>query len=146
MKTSQEGIDLIKSHESLRLEKYLCPAKKWTIGYGHVILPNENYEVISEQIAEDLLKDDLKIAESAVTRFVKVKLNQYQFDALVSFIFNIGVSAFSQSTLLKVLNSGLYPEAAQQFLRWNKSKGIVLNGLVKRRKEESNLFLRDFKL
>lgn len=106
MKTSKKGIELIKKHEGLRLEAYQCAANKWTIGYGHVILSGENLKIITKQQAEELLMKDLSIAEKCVNENVKVEISQNQFDALVSFVFNVGCGAFKSSTMLKALNNG----------------------------------------
>lgn len=141
MKTSQVGIDLIKDYEKFRSTPYPCAAGKPTIGFGHVIKPGESFTRITEQEGIELLKQDLIIAENCVNSAVKVFLSQNQFDALVSFVFNIGCNAFRKSTLLKLLCNGNYYDAAMQFPRWNKSKGQILNGLTRRRKEEMNLFL-----
>lgn len=146
MKTSQNGINLIKSFEDLKLESYKCPAGIWTIGYGHTanVKPNQK---ISELQADTLLAIDLQRFENAVNNLVAVPLTQNQFDALVSFVFNVGIgdkikkTGFISSTLLTLLNSGDYNGAAEQFKRWNKSKGKVLNGLTHRRKAERELFL-----
>jgi lysozyme len=105
MKTSQEGINLIKQHESLKLNPYLCPAKKWTIGYGHVILPHEKFIEITEAQAEELLKQDLVIAENCINSSLKAPITQNEFDALVSLSFNIGITAFRKSTLLAMINN-----------------------------------------
>ncbi|WP_319422750.1 lysozyme [Pleurocapsa sp. FMAR1] len=92
--------------------------------------------------AERLLKEDLSIFEKAVTRFVTVPLNQNQFDALVSFTFNVGVGAFSKSTLLKLLNYKDYQKAANEFSRWTRGGGRILPGLINRRKDEHELFVK----
>ena len=97
---------------------------------------------ITKAQALDYLKQDLSVFEKAVTNYVKVPLNQNQFDALVSFSFNCGDGALKTSTLLQKLNSSDYNGAANEFLKWNKSNGKVLNGLVKRREEEKELFLK----
>jgi GH24 family phage-related lysozyme (muramidase) len=135
------NISLIKKHEGLRLEAYLpTPNDVWTIGYGHTHTTKQGMKITEKQ-AEALLRKDIAWAEKAVNNLVVVPLTQNQFDALVSFVFNVGEGAFSTSTLLRLLNSGDYNGAANQFLRWNKQKGRVLNGLTKRREEERKLFL-----
>lgn len=138
---SARGLDMIKKHEALRLHAYL-PTKNDvpTIGYGHtkgVYLGM----VITEKQATQFLKEDCGWVEKVLSDCVKVPLNQNQYDALASFIFNVGGGAFKNSTLLKKLNSGDYRGAADQLPRWNKQKGIVLRGLTKRRAEERDLFL-----
>lgn len=143
MKINEAGINLIKSFESLRLTSYLCPAKVWTIGYGHTGKDIKKGMMITEDQANEYLKNDLVYFENIVSKSVKVDINENQFSALVSFVFNVGEGAFLASTLLKLLNDGNYNGAAQQFLRWNKSKGKVLPGLTRRRKEEVELFLKD---
>ena len=139
-RTSQSGIELIKSHEGLRLNAYKCPAGVWTIGYGHTSGVAPGMKII-EANAENLLKEDLLRFEIAVNRLVEVPLNQHQFDALVSFCFNVGIGAFENSTLLILLNKGRYEEAAYQFPRWVHGGGQKLPGLIRRRKEERGLFL-----
>lgn len=132
--------EIIKEFEGLRLEAYKCPADVWTIGYGHTrgVIPGD---VITKKEAEAFLSEDVEDAESAVNEYVNVKLNQNQFDALVSFVYNLGAGNFKSSTLLRKLNQGDYLGAANEFERWNKAGGKVLNGLVRRRKAESNLFI-----
>ena len=94
-----------------------------------------------QEEAEKLLKQDLKIFESAICDVVKVPLNQNQFDALVSFVYNVGIGAFRTSTMLKFINANHFPLASGQFDRWIYAKDKKLEGLVKRRKEEKELFL-----
>lgn len=138
--TSEQGVSFIKSHEGLRLNAYRCPGNVWTIGYGHTksVMPGMR---ITEARAVELLKLDLQVYEDAVNNLVKATLNQNQFDALVSFTFNVGVGALGNSTLLKLLNDGSYKSAADQFLRWVHGGGQKLPGLVRRRNEERSLFL-----
>lgn len=138
--TSRQGIELIKSHEGLRLTAYKCPGNVWTIGYGHTsgVAPGM---IINEARAEALLQSDLEQFENAVNNLVEVPINQHQFDALVSFTFNVGIGAFVNSTLLTQLNNGNYAEAANQFSRWVYGGGKKLPGLVRRRQEEASLFL-----
>ena len=138
-RTSQKGIDMIKRHEGYRRDAYLCPAKVWTIGYGHTGDVSPSHTVTHLQ-AENLLKQDLQKFENAVNELVKVSLSQGQFDALVSFSFNVGTKAFKFSTLLKLLNQGKYREAGAQFGRWTLAKGNRLPGLIRRRAEEQHLF------
>lgn len=132
--------ELIKSFEGLELEAYLCPADVWTIGYGHTGNVKEG-DSITKAEAEALLEKDLAVFRNGVTRAVKVPLNENQFGALVSFAYNLGIGSLQSSTLLKLLNAGDYAGAADQFLRWNKSKGKVLTGLVRRREAERAVFL-----
>ena len=141
MKTSNVGIELIKKYEGCVLKSYKCPSGVWTIGYGHTSGVKSGMQITKDQ-ALDYLKQDLITFEKAVTNYVKVPLNQNQFDALVSFSFNCGSGALKTSTLLQKLNSSDYNGAANEFLKWNKSNGKVLNGLVRRRQEEKELFLK----
>jgi len=139
----QAGLTLIKEFEGLRLEKYKDAVGKWTIGYGHLVLPSERIDrPITESEAEDLLQSDLRKFEGGVIQYVVVSMNQNQFDALVSFAFNLGLSNLRGSTLLRLLNQGKYAEAAEQFLRWNKAGGAILPGLTRRRAAERELFLK----
>lgn len=140
MKISEAGLGLIKSHEGFRSDAYLCPAGVWTIGYGHTGDVEEGQSVTEEE-AEELLLQDVDFAEDAVNSLVEVELSQQMFDALVCFVYNVGVSAFEQSTLLRFLNQGQMEEAAEQFLRWNKAGGKELAGLTRRREAERDLFL-----
>jgi lysozyme len=140
-KISQAGIDLIKRWEGCRTNAYLCPANVWTIGYGHTKGVTKGM-VISHLEADKLLIEDLKGFETAVRRLVTVPLNQNQFDALVSFTFNVGIGAFEKSTLLKLLNAGNYANAATQFAKWVHAGKQVLPGLVARREDEYQLFIR----
>lgn len=147
MKTSPEGIARIKRHELLRLKAYLCPAGVPTIGWGSTKGVAMGM-TITEQQADARLVQDLATAESAIHKHVKVPLTQNQFDALASFVFNVGVKNFQGSTLLKKLNEGKYAAAAEQFQFWRNARDPktgklgVLPGLVKRRAEEREVFLR----
>lgn len=139
MRTSQIGIFLIKQHEGLRLEAYRCPAGIYTIGYGHTSGVRRG-DVIDERRAEQLLAEDLKKFEAVVNRECP-GINQNQFDALVSFTFNLGETNLRKSTLLKCVKAN--PDNVNirtEFLRWNKSKGEVLPGLIRRRKAEADLY------
>ena len=139
MKTSQKGIDFIKRHEGLRLKAYQDSAGVWTIGYGSTGGVREG-DVINEMQAETLLRVDLHTAEKEVNRH-RLPLNQNQFDALVSFTFNVGAGAFRNSTLLKRIKENVnHPDIPNQFRRWVYAGGKKLNGLVKRREEESKLY------
>lgn len=141
MKVSEKGLNIIKESESLQLKAYKCPAGILTIGYGHTgpdVLPGMT---INQVAADVYLKLDCAVAEHAINRLVKIPLNQNQFDALVSLVFNIGTGAFQRSTLLKRINEGDFGAASDEFLKWTKSKGKELPGLVIRRNKERNLFL-----
>lgn len=143
LKTSQRGIALIKSFESLELKAYPDPGtggKPWTIGWGHTkgVKPGDR---ITEQQAEAFLTQDLAVFELTVNSAVKVPVTQSQFDALVSLAFNIGGANFAGSTLVKKLNAGDLSGAADQFPRWKFADGKEMRGLVRRRAAERELFL-----
>ena len=146
MIVSKNGLDLIKEFESFKSKPYLCPSQKATIGFGSTYYPDgkkvtlQDKEITEEKAFEILEYIANKDFGSNINKVVKVPLNQNQFDALVSFAYNIGNGNFNSSTLLRWLNQGNYKEASMQLLRWDKSKGIVLNGLTKRRKSEKALF------
>ena len=140
MKTSDNGISLIRSFEGFRAEPYADVGGKMTVGYGHLIKQGEMFTTISEDDASALLAKDLHYAESCVNTCVTVALNQNQFDSLVSFVFNLGTGSFENSTLLKDINDGNFDAAANEFLRWVHCDGQVIDGLVHRRQAESNLF------
>lgn len=139
MKTSPKGIALIKEFEGLRLKAYKCPGGVWTIGYGHTdgVRPGM---VISERQAEDFLKAEL-IAFEKYLNDLRLAINQNQFDALISFIYNVGTGNFSSSTMLrKVKTNPLDNSIMDEFLRWVYSKGRVLPGLQRRRLAEMKLY------
>lgn len=143
MNISQNGVNLIKRYEGLRLKAYkpVKTEKYWTIGYGHYGADVTEGMEITEKRAEELLRQDLKKFEGYVNSYVKVELTQNMYDSLVSFTYNCGAGSLKSSTLLKLLNKGDYNGAAGQFEKWTKGGGKVLPGLVKRRKEEKELFL-----
>ncbi|HHB7182141.1 TPA: lysozyme [Klebsiella pneumoniae] len=145
MQTSDKGIALIKKFEGCKLTAYQDSVGVFTIGYGWTQpvdgKPIRAGMTIKQETAERLLKTGLVSYESDVSRLVKVGLTQGQFDALVSFTYNLGARSLSTSTLLRKLNSGDYAGAADEFLRWNKAGGKVLNGLTRRREAERALFL-----
>ena len=140
MKISQQGLDLIKHFEGLRLQPYYCSGGVLTIGYGHTKSVRKGMS-ITEHEAEQLLKQDLAWAEDAVSQHVQVPIKQNQFDALVSFVFNLGEGAFQRSTLLRKLNAADYKGAANEFKKWVHAGGKRLTGLVRRREAERELFL-----
>ena len=139
MKTSQYGIDLIKHFEGCELKAYKCPAGVWTIGYGHTkgVEPGDEW---SEDHANHMLEVELEEYEGYVSKYVTAPLGQNQFDALVSWTYNLGGGNLSASTMLKVLNAGEYDEVPNQMLRWNKAGGKVLEGLTRRRQAEGDMF------
>lgn len=139
MKTSSKGIEFIKRHEGFRARAYQCPAGVWTIGYGHTRGVN-NGDVITKEQGERFLIQDLQTAEREVNSHGLI-VNQNQFDALVSFVFNVGVGNFSRSTLLRKLKVNTNDSTiSYEFSRWKNGGGKVLPGLVKRRKEEAELY------
>jgi len=141
MKTSYKGLFLIKESEGFSKKAYLCPARVWTIGYGNTWSDVKLGLIITREEAEKRLKKDLEKIEIALNNNINVPINQNQFDALISFIYNIGIYGFLKSTLLKFLNQKKYLEAANEFLRWDKVKRKTIKGLTIRRKKEQFLFL-----
>jgi lysozyme len=140
MKISQRGIDLIKSFEGCELSAYKDSAGVWTIGYGHTVGVKAG-DAITQRQADQMLADDITIYELGVRSLVKRTMTSGQFDALVSFAFNVGIGALGRSTLLRMVNSGDHVSASQQFARWNKAGGRVLAGLTRRREAERALFV-----
>lgn len=154
MQMSENGLELLQQWEGFKLQVYKDSAGLPTIGVGHLItkselssgkivingVPVEYAAGLTNQQALDLLAQDVKPAEQSVNNGVKVPLNQNQFDALVSFTFNVGAGAFQSSTLLKVLNDQQYDEVPAQLLRWTRAGGQVVQGLVNRRQNEINLW------
>lgn len=142
---SKEGLAMIASFESFAPKAYYCPAGVLTIGYGHTGTNAKGQELqeddtVTQEQAMRLLNEDVLWAENAINK-QQLDLTQNQFDALVSFVFNVGANAFSHSTLLKKLKSRDFDAAADEFLRWNKAGGKVLRGLTTRREAERELFL-----
>ena len=146
MKTSDAGKAIIKQYEGFRAKPYLCPAGVPTIGYGATYYTDGRKVTlkdapITEQKADELLSAMLGKYEQAVERYVQVPLTQHQFDALVSFCYNLGQENLRTSTLLKKLNAKDYKGAANAFLNWVYASGKKLQGLVNRRTDERKLFL-----
>lgn len=133
------GLKLIKDFESLQLKAYRDPVGIWTIGYGSTGAHVKPGMVITEAQADDLLRRDLDRFERGVTGMVNSATDP-QFDALVSFAFNVGLDAAGRSTLLRLHNAGDYDGAANQFARWVNAKGKKLTGLVRRRAAEAQLY------
>jgi lysozyme len=147
---------MIMHHEGVRSKPYQCPALLWTVGVGHVIDPTHAKvpmadrkqlpipagwdRVLSNDEIMDILKADLNRFEQGVLRLIKVPLTQGQFDALVSFSFNVGLGNLQNSTLRMKVNRGDFEGASEQFLVWTKAGGKVLKGLVTRRTDEQALF------
>jgi lysozyme len=156
MKVSQKCIEQIKKDEGVRNKPYQCPALLWTVGVGHVIDPNHAKVPMADRKAlpipagwdriltsieiDDILRTDLNRFEAGVLRLIKVPLTQGQFDALVSFSFNVGLGNLQNSTLRMKVNRSEFEAAAEQFLVWTKAGGKVLPGLVKRRTHEKEMF------
>ncbi len=140
MKISNNGLDLIKHFEGLVLKAYKCPAGVWTIGYGHTkdVQPGDEW---SESTADHMLEVEMEEYEGYINDSVTAPINQDQFDALVSWVYNLGGGNLKASTMLKVLNAGQYEEVPAQMMRWNKAGGKVLEGLTRRRQAEANLFM-----
>ena len=139
MKISKEGLALIKKFEGCKLESYKCAAGVWTIGYGSTKGIKEGMS-ISQEEADNLLLEDVAVFEDNVLDAVTMPLSQHQFDALVSWTFNLGGANLKASTMLKKLNAGEYEEVPAQMKRWNKAGGKVLQGLIRRREAEALLF------
>lgn len=156
MKISNRGLDLIKEYEGYRGKAYLDGGGVWTIGFGTTVIngrPVNKDDTCTREQALLWLELDVEEFEEHINNAVKVQLNQNQFDALVSIVYNCGpgkrgrasgiieLKNGNPSTLLRKLNEGKYTEAADQFLVWNKDNGKVVSGLTKRRIKERNLFL-----
>lgn len=151
---NKRGVEIIKSREGLSLKAYLCPAGKWTIGYGSTFYedgkPVKEGDVITKERAESLFKNTIKyFHDEIVNKLLKVKLNDDQLSALVSFAYNVGLDidadfiaeGLGDSTLLKKVNANPNdPDIEKEFLKWTKSGGKILRGLVLRRQEEANLY------
>jgi lysozyme len=143
MKTSEVGIQLIKRFEGCKLKPYLCPAKFWTVGYGHVI--GNGKEVPEKQLytrgeIDELLRTDLARFEQGVRRYCPVPLTQFEFDSLVSFSFNLGLGVLQRSTLRQKILRKDRQAAAKEILKYNKAGGQVLKGLTRRREAEYRMF------
>lgn len=148
MKASQNCLNLIRDFEGLRLKPYKCLAGIPTIGIGSTRYENGKAVTmgdapITEARAWELLRNRLTGCDAAIKRFVTVPLNQNEFDALISFIYNVGEGNFANSTLLRMLNAGDdRDEVSAQFLRWDKVDAKPVDGLTRRRQAERSLFLK----
>jgi len=142
MQTSEQGLTLIKKFENFSAKSYICPAGKPTIGYGHVIVTGEEFSIgeIDLNMAEVLLKQDVMQREQAINCLIQVTLLQNQFDAIISFVYNVGVQAFDKSTLLSLINQNDILAAAEQFGRWIYVNGVVSSGFISRRAAEKVVF------
>lgn len=144
LRISNEGLAFLRRWEGFRPTPYFCAGNKRTIGYGHVLQNNEDYTTISLREAEALLRKDVAKVEAALEKALKeVELTQSQWDALVSFVFNVGIGNFRKSTLLKKLKQGDFKAAADEFLKWTKAEGKTVRGLQRRREAERQMFLSD---
>lgn len=157
MKVSDKTIYMIKHHEGVKTKPYQCPALLWTVGVGHVIDPNHAKvkladrkglpipdgwdRVLSMDEVDSILRQDLARFEAGVMRLCPKGKSQGQFDALVSFAFNVGLGNLQNSTLRMKHNRGDFEGAAEEFLKWNKAGGKVLKGLDNRRKDERALYI-----
>jgi len=157
MKVSDYALKAITHHEGVRLNPYRCPARLWTIGVGHVIDPNHakvpfeernllpipdgwNRKLSMDEV-NAILTADLQRFERGVLRYCPSGITQGRFDALVSFAFNLGLGTLQRSTLRQKHNRGDFDGAADEFLKYTKSSGKVLKGLVNRRKDERTMYL-----
>lgn len=146
MKISQVNLQVLKDLEGFRKSPYLCSAGKWTIGYGTTIYPNQKKvtsqdKPITEVLASVLLDLHLEMVYRNIGYLVKVELSQNQFDAICMFVYNVGVTRFKTSTILKLINAKLFDIASRQFDRWIWAGGKKSNGLIKRRNAEKKIFL-----
>ena len=149
MRTSNEGLALIKASEGLRLKAYPDPGtggEPWTIGYGTTsgagVGKITKGMTITQAQAESMLVRSLDAYERGVMKVLAKVPAQHQFDAMVSLAYNIGVARFASSTVVKAFNAGDFARAAQAFLAWNRAAGRVMPGLTKRRMAERTLFLK----
>jgi lysozyme len=141
-----QAVEIIKQHEGLRLEVYQDSAGHYTIGYGHKNATpppcDSCTRPVTPEVAEGLLKNDLEFIAHEIQQFITTDLNDNQMSAVISFAFNLGAHAFAGSTLLKEINAGNFDNAADEFLKWDHAGGRVLPGLLARRTDERNLFLK----
>ena len=161
MITSERGIELIKHFEGCHYDPYLCPAFLWTVGYGHLLAPEQarlNVEQRKKFLLPDhfnkrwndeevnaLLKKDLKRFEMGVSRYITVPLQQCEFDALVSFAFNLGLGTLQRSSVRSKLNRDDRTGAIDVLLKYCRSNGKILRGLQRRRAAEADLFFSHIK-
>lgn len=141
MRVSSEGLALIRRFEGFSAVPYRCPAGFWTVGYGRRIAGEGMVQPVGQDLADRWLQEDAAAAGRAVGRLITVPLTQGQFDALVSFTFNLGTGALERSTLRQVLNRREYDEVPRQMMRWVYAGGRVLRGLVLRRQAEARLYI-----
>lgn len=145
MKASQTCLKMLAHHEGVRQKPYKCPAGLWTVGVGHLIgdgksLPDSWNRLFTLEEVYDLLAADVSRFERGVERYITIPLKQGEFDALVSFAFNLGLGTLQKSTLRQKLNRGDKEGAIKSLLKYNKAGGKILKGLDNRRKDEAKLF------
>ena len=161
MITSEKGIQLIKHFEGCHFKPYLCPALLWTVGYGHVLYPEQNRLPLAQRKSynlkiehfrnweqsevDALLKQDLQRFELGVMRYITVPLKQNEFDALVSFSFNLGLGTLQRSSIRSKLNRGDKEGAIETLLKYCRAGGKILRGLERRRAAEADLFFSHIK-
>jgi len=146
MKTSQQGLNLIKRYEGIKRKPYRCPAGLWTVGVGHLIgdglsLPDSWNRTLEAAEIDAILAKDVARFERGVTRYISAKLTQGEFDALVSFSFNLGLGTLQRSKLRQKLNRGDKEGAIESLLKYNKAGGKELRGLTLRRRDEAKLMM-----
>lgn len=140
MNISPQGVEHIKSFEFFSPRVYTCPAGYKTIGYGHLLLSTERYTELTSEQADEILYQDITLAEMAVLRLIRVKLTQYQFDMLTSFTFNLGGAALQSSTLRQKINRLEHHLVAKELMRWVYAGGKILPGLLRRRFIEGAIY------
>lgn len=133
------GLAILKHYEDCQLQSYLCPSHRWTCGWGETEGVTKDTKWTQRE-ADERLEASLRKREAAIERLVKVPLTENQHGALVSFVYNIGIAAFANSTLLRKLNAGDYAGASSEFRRWDRSGAKILRGLTRRRIAERDLF------
>lgn len=138
---TQDGLNLIKKYEGFSSTIYICPAGYPTIGYGHLVRTGEHFATLTEEEADQLLRQDVESAESAVCRLISTPLTDGQFNALVSFTFNLGAGALQRSTLRRKVNREAHQEVPEQLMRWVWAGGRKLRGLIRRRAAESEYYM-----
>lgn len=141
LSTGSAGLAYIRQFEGFRGIPYRDPIGKMTVGYGHLVRKGEYFDGVTRDHGEQLMRQDVLLAEAVVKRHVRVPLSDSQFDALVSLVYNIGEGNFRKSTLVKKLNRGNYKAAADEFLEWEYAGGRRFDGLAQRRRAERKLFL-----
>lgn len=145
MKTSNDGLKLIEKYEGCKLKAYRCPAGILTIGYGHTSAAGSpkviEGMIITKEQAEQILDNDLSMFEHELNAMLTREVTQHQFDALMSFTYNLGVGAMRKSTLLKRVNAGEFDKVRAEFMKWTRAAGRELPGLVERRRAEADLFV-----